>query len=132
MQFFASNKILFLKKLRNFEILGLTLTKSILIMFPQHFFIHFWRSRENVIFEPSVVYDSSEFREICNYRLLAEQIIFLFFLVPFRSKKAGRFEKLLGFARSHSLVTRGSVSLSCASTPHPSCFSKSQRYYFLR
>ena len=31
-------------------------------------------------------------------------------LVPSRSKKAGRFEKLLGFARSHSIVTRGSVS----------------------
>ena len=45
-----------------------------------------------------------------------------------RSKKAGRFEKLLGFARSHSIVTRGSVSLSCATTPHSSCFSKSQRY----
>ena len=42
-----------------------------------------------------------------------------------RSKKAGRFEKLLGFARSHSIVTRGSVNLSCANTWHPSCFSKS-------
>ena len=41
------------------------------------------------------------------------------------SEKAGRFEKLLGFARSHFIVTRGSVSLSCATTPHPSCFSKS-------
>ena len=37
--------------------------------------------------------------------------------IPLRSKKAGRFAKLLGFARSHSIVTRGSVSLSCASTP---------------
>ena len=39
--------------------------------------------------------------------------------------KAGRFQKLLDFARSHYIVTRGSVSLSCATTPHPSCFSKS-------
>ena len=38
------------------------------------------------------------------------------------SKKAERFEKLLDFARSHSIVTRGSVSLSCATTPHPSVF----------
>ena len=35
--------------------------------------------------------------------------------VPLRSKKAGRFEKLLGFARSHSIATRGSV---CLSFPH--------------
>ena len=45
--------------------------------------------------------------------------------IPFRSEKAGRFEKLLGFARSHSIVTRGSVRLSCATTPHPACLSKS-------
>ena len=44
---------------------------------------------------------------------------------PFRSKKAGRFEKLLGFSRSHFIVTRSSVSLSYATTPHLSCFSKS-------
>ena len=47
------------------------------------------------------------------------------FDLPFRSKKAGRFDKLLGFTRSHSIVTRGSASLSCATTPHLSCFSKS-------
>ena len=47
------------------------------------------------------------------------------FIVPLKSKKAGRFEILLGFARSHSIVTRGSVSLSCATKPHPSCFFKS-------
>ena len=46
-------------------------------------------------------------------------------LLPLWSTKAGRFEKLLGFARSPSIVTRGSISLSCATTPHPSCFSKS-------
>ena len=36
------------------------------------------------------------------------------YFVPSRSKKAGRFEKLLGIARSHSIVICGSVSLSCA------------------
>ena len=48
-------------------------------------------------------------------------------LLPLRCKKAGRLEKLLGFARSHPIVTPGSVSLSCATTLHPSCFSKSWR-----
>ena len=33
---------------------------------------------------------------------------------PSRSKKAGRFQKLLGFARSHSIMTRSSVSLSAS------------------
>ena len=47
--------------------------------------------------------------------------------LPLRSKKEGSFAKLVGFARSHSIVTRGSVSLSCATTPHNSCFSKSCR-----
>ena len=32
-------------------------------------------------------------------------------------KKSGRLEKFLSFARSHSIVTRGSVSLTCATTP---------------
>ena len=41
-----------------------------------------------------------------------------FTILPSRSEKAGRFEKLLGIARSHSIVTRGSVSLSSAITPH--------------
>ena len=49
-------------------------------------------------------------------------------LLPWRSKKAEIFEKLLGFARSDSIVTRGSLSLSCATTPHLSRFSKSARY----
>ena len=53
----------------------------------------------------------------------------IFKKLPLRSKKAGRFEKLHGFARSHFIVTRGSVSLSCATTPHPSYFSKYSRYY---
>ena len=44
--------------------------------------------------------------------------------ISFKSRKAGRYEKLLGFARSHSFVTRGSVSLSCATSSHSSCFSK--------
>ena len=30
-------------------------------------------------------------------------------MLPLKSRKAGRFEKLLGFARSHFSVTRGSV-----------------------
>ena len=47
-----------------------------------------------------------------------------YYIVRLRSKKAGRFEKLLGFARSYSIVTRGSVSLSCATSTHSSCFSK--------
>ena len=42
-------------------------------------------------------------------------------------KKAGRFEKLLGIARSPSIVTIGSVSLSCAITQHLSRFSESYR-----
>ena len=45
--------------------------------------------------------------------------------VPLRSKKAGRFETLLGLARSHSIMRRGSVSHSRATTPDPFCFSKS-------
>ena len=32
-------------------------------------------------------------------------------------KKQGGFEKLLGFSRSHLIATRGSASLSCATTP---------------
>ena len=45
--------------------------------------------------------------------------------IPLRFLKAGRFEEILGFARSHFIVTSGLVSLSCATTPHPSSFSKS-------
>ena len=40
-------------------------------------------------------------------------------ILPLRSKKAGIFEKLLGIARSHFIVTRGPVSLSCATQPFP-------------
>ena len=39
-----------------------------------------------------------------------------------RSKKPGRFEILLGFDKSHFIVTRDSVSLSCATTPHQPAF----------
>ena len=46
-------------------------------------------------------------------------------LIPLRSKKTRRFEKLLGFSRSHTIVTRHSVSLSYAS------ISQSQRYFIL-
>ena len=42
--------------------------------------------------------------------------------VSLRSKKTGRLAKLLIFSTSHSIVTHGSESLSCATTPHPSCF----------
>ena len=47
------------------------------------------------------------------------------FQVSAQAKKAGIFEKLLDFSGKHSIVTHGSVSLSCATSPHPSCFSKS-------
>ena len=43
---------------------------------------------------------------------------------PLRSRKAGRFEKVPGVVRSDSIVTRDSVSLFCATTPHLSRFSK--------
>ena len=52
----------------------------------------------------------------------------LYFKYTIRNWKTGRFEKLLGFATSHSILTRGSVSLSRATTPNPYCFSKSKRY----
>ena len=45
--------------------------------------------------------------------------------LPLTSKKAGRSDRLLGFARSLYIVTRDSASLLCATTPHPSYFSKS-------
>ena len=45
--------------------------------------------------------------------------------VKLRSQKVGRFDKLPGWARSHFIVIRGSVSLSCGTTSHPSCFSES-------
>ena len=47
------------------------------------------------------------------------------YIVPLRSEKAGMFEKLLGFARSHFIVALGPVSVSCATTPQPTCFFKS-------
>ena len=43
----------------------------------------------------------------CKNLVLRALILFL----PLRSKKAGRFEKLLGFTRSHCIVTPVSVSL---------------------
>ena len=43
-------------------------------------------------------------------------------------RKSGRFETLFRFANSHSIMTTDLMSLSCATTPHPSCFFKSQRY----
>ena len=41
--------------------------------------------------------------------------------LPLKSRKPGRFKKLLDFARSHFIMTRGLVSLSRATAPHPSC-----------
>ena len=67
----------------------------------------------------------SSFNENNSSLLRKKFKFFLLFFLPLRSEKAGRFEKLLSFAMSHSIVTLGSVSLSCATTPHPSRFSKS-------
>ena len=44
-------------------------------------------------------------------------LIVYFIYLPLRSKKAGMIEKLLGFAKSQSIVKRGSVSLSCVTLP---------------
>ena len=60
---------------------------------------------EPAIVEPEII--SSEEEKITTERLGLNQYL------PLRSKKAGIFEKLLGFARSHCIET------------HPSCFSKS-------
>ena len=51
------------------------------------------------------------------------------FYITLRSKEAGRFETLLDFSRSHPFLTRGWVSLSCATTQNSSCFCKSSRYF---
>ena len=51
-----------------------------------------------------------------------------FIKLPFKSQKAGGLLKHLGFARNHSIVTRSSVSLSSATTPQTSCFSKFHRF----
>ena len=61
------------------------------------------------------------------YCIAVQGRIFLIYCnrLPLRSKKAGRLEKLPGFARSPSIVTRASVSLSSGTTPHPSYLSKS-------
>ena len=45
--------------------------------------------------------------------------------VTIKILKSREIEILLGITWSHFIVTRGSVSRSCATTPHPSCFSKS-------
>ena len=51
-----------------------------------------------------------------------------FIKLPFKSQKAGGIEKLLGFAKNHSIVTPSSVSLSSATTPQTSCFSEFYRF----
>ena len=54
-------------------------------------------------------------------RILADKTGYLYnrLYLPLRSKNTGKFEKLLGFTRSHSIMTRGLVSVSGANTPHP-------------
>ena len=54
--------------------------------------------------------------------LTLSDLIFVAKKLPLRSKKAGRFEKPLSFARSHFIVTRDSLSPSRATTPLSSCF----------
>ena len=44
--------------------------------------------------------------------------------------KTGRFEKFLDCARNQSIVTRGSVSLSFATTPHQTCSLKQSQFVF--
>ena len=46
-------------------------------------------------------------------------IFYHIFIISLESIKAGRSERLFRFANSHSITTRESVSLSCATTPHP-------------
>ena len=46
------------------------------------------------------------------------KVVFL----PLEPRKARRLERLLCFARNHSIVTRGSVSLSCATISHLPAF----------
>ena len=45
-----------------------------------------------------------------------------FFQLPLGHRNAGKSERMLSFASSYSIVTRGSVSLSCANSPRSSCF----------
>ena len=69
-----------------------------------------------------------QFRKMFQQRLFhTQKCHFLDFIICTNEekRKITGFEKLLGFGRSHSFVTRGSVTLSCATTPHPSRFSKS-------
>ena len=56
---------------------------------------------------------------------------FTLFYLHLRSKKVESLRNTLAiglrnsFTRSHSIMTRGSVTLPCATIPHLSCFSKS-------
>ena len=71
-----------------------------------------------------------QFRKMFQQRLFhTQKCHFLDFIICTNEekRKITGFEKLLGFGRSHSFVTRGSVTLSCATTLHHSCFSKFSR-----
>ena len=69
--------------------------------------------------EISILWLLPEWRKIIRIRILFKKMRQL----PLRSKKAGKFEKFHGFARGHTIVTPCLMSLSCATTPHTSCFS---------
>ena len=45
--------------------------------------------------------------------------------LPYGPRKAPIEKQLFRFANSHYIVTRDPVSLSCATTPYLSCFTKS-------
>ena len=53
------------------------------------------------------------------------QVTYFFVRITIKIWKSREIGETPFFARSHCIVTRGSVSLLCATTPHPSCFSKS-------
>ena len=57
---------------------------------------------------------------ICFGKLYLHFILLTIKSLNLRPRKARRSEKLLCRAKSHSIVTRRRVSLSCPTTPHPS------------
>ena len=68
------------------------------------------------------------FNERKKYYIYLFFILFIWFTIEILKSREiwlKSFEKLLHFSRSRPIVTRGSVSLSCDTTPHPSCLSKS-------
>ena len=86
--------------------------------------------KEAIVADPVEFFE--DFAEMNGYGMMGKRPLcckfdFLFSTscLTIKILKAGRFEKLRGFTRIYSFPTRGSVSLSCATTPNPSCFSKS-------